>query len=156
MGRFFQVQDDYLDCFGDPAVTGKDGTDIQDGKCSWMIAVAMQRADKNQKDALRVRSNKNVDLQPWIHLISLLGGLWIPRSPKGGSSQGDLRGAQPAKDLQKVWRFPLRRHNSPCQADQRWGPVAATSALYTVPRPNLSTKEVIESWLFNLKLCLRE
>ncbi|XP_065213682.1 farnesyl pyrophosphate synthase-like [Planococcus citri] len=52
MGHYFQIQDDYLDCFGDADEIGKIGTDIQDGKCSWLIVVALQRATAQQKQTL--------------------------------------------------------------------------------------------------------
>jgi farnesyl diphosphate synthase len=67
MGHYFQVQDDYLDCFGDPEVTGKLGTDIQDGKCSWLVVMALQRADHKQTKelALRYGSKDEKDVQ-WV------------------------------------------------------------------------------------------
>ncbi|RKP24116.1 farnesyl pyrophosphate synthase [Syncephalis pseudoplumigaleata] len=52
LGVYFQVQDDYLDCFGDPEVIGKIGTDIEDNKCSWLIVQALDRASAEQRQVL--------------------------------------------------------------------------------------------------------
>ena len=52
LGEYFQIQDDYLDCFGTPEQIGKIGTDIQDNKCSWIINKALELANEKQRKIL--------------------------------------------------------------------------------------------------------
>lgn len=53
LGMAFQVQDDYLDAFGDPQKFGKDvGGDIRQNKKTFLLLHALQTATNSQKDEL--------------------------------------------------------------------------------------------------------
>ncbi|CAB3408373.1 unnamed protein product [Caenorhabditis bovis] len=58
IGFLFQSQDDFLDVYGDPSVTGKVGTDIKDGKCSWLAVRAVQKIVESQDQTLFERFKK--------------------------------------------------------------------------------------------------
>eukprot|EP01112_Ceratiomyxa_fruticulosa_P017580 TRINITY_DN549_c0_g1_i1.p1 TRINITY_DN549_c0_g1~~TRINITY_DN549_c0_g1_i1.p1 ORF type:complete len:388 (+),score=84.69 TRINITY_DN549_c0_g1_i1:125-1288(+) len=59
MGEYFQIQDDFLDCYGDPAVIGKVGRDIEENKCGWLIIQALARADATQRMQLQQHYGKD-------------------------------------------------------------------------------------------------
>lgn len=54
MGLAFQLQDDYLDVYGDPEVFGKNiGGDIACNKKTYMLITAWEKADERQREELR-------------------------------------------------------------------------------------------------------
>lgn len=59
LGHLFQAQDDYLDCYGDPSCSGKEGTDIQTRKCTWLLATALHICNKDQLQ--RIKNNIGKD-----------------------------------------------------------------------------------------------
>ncbi|KAK2713201.1 farnesyl pyrophosphate synthase-like [Artemia franciscana] len=52
-GVYFQAQDDFIDCFGNESITGKYGTDIEDGKCTWLLATALEKGTPEQIEVLK-------------------------------------------------------------------------------------------------------
>lgn len=53
MGEYFQVQDDFLDCYGSPEVIGKVGRDIEENKCGWLVVQALNRCSPEQRALLQ-------------------------------------------------------------------------------------------------------
>lgn len=48
------MQDDFLDCYGDKKLIGKSGTDIVEGKCTWLVVNALLHVNPEQKKKLQV------------------------------------------------------------------------------------------------------
>jgi geranylgeranyl pyrophosphate synthase len=55
-------KDDFLDCYGDPCVTGKIGTDIEECKCSWLFVSALKLCSRDDLDILKVRFTNMITL----------------------------------------------------------------------------------------------
>ncbi|XP_063923116.1 farnesyl pyrophosphate synthase-like [Zophobas morio] len=55
----FQVQDDFMDCYGNPHKIGKKGTDIQQGKCSWFAVMVMEKGNYCQIETMKECYGRN-------------------------------------------------------------------------------------------------
>ncbi|XP_035711265.1 farnesyl pyrophosphate synthase isoform X3 [Folsomia candida] len=58
LGEIFQAQDDFLDVYCTITQTGKSGTDIAEGKCTWLICKAMEIANPEQREILMATYGK--------------------------------------------------------------------------------------------------
>lgn len=77
LGEYFQIQDDYLDCFGTPEQIGKTGTDIKDNKCSWVVNQALLKANAEQRKLLDENYGKKDD-ESEARVKKLFNELQIP------------------------------------------------------------------------------
>ena len=74
LGLAFQLQDDYLDVYGDPAIFGKKiGGDILCNKKTYMLINALQRANNTQRSELEMWiATNNCDEQEKIKAVTAL------------------------------------------------------------------------------------
>ncbi|XP_029054208.1 farnesyl pyrophosphate synthase-like isoform X2 [Osmia bicornis bicornis] len=79
MGHFFQVQDDYMNCYGSTEATGKTGSDIEAGKCSWLVVVALQRVTPEQRKMLEHCYGQS-DIEKSNHVKQLYDELGLPNT----------------------------------------------------------------------------
>ncbi|CAG7731721.1 unnamed protein product [Allacma fusca] len=52
IGLVYSIQDDFMDCFVDPKLMGKIGTDIEEGKCTWLFVNALEKCSIPQRRVL--------------------------------------------------------------------------------------------------------
>ncbi|XP_013137571.1 PREDICTED: farnesyl pyrophosphate synthase 1-like isoform X2 [Papilio polytes] len=49
VGDLFQMKNDFMDCFDSESESGKSGTDIQEGKCTWLAVKSLERGTPEQR-----------------------------------------------------------------------------------------------------------
>ncbi|XP_054580103.1 farnesyl pyrophosphate synthase-like [Eptesicus fuscus] len=70
IGELFQIQDDYLDLFGDSSMTGKIGTEVHDNKCSWLMVHFLQWASPEQCQILHENyGQKEAEKVAWVNAL---------------------------------------------------------------------------------------
>jgi len=73
LGLAFQLQDDYLDVYGDTSVFGKNiGGDIMAKKKTFLLLTAFEKANDHQRNQLKYYFEANLSRQEKVNAITLL------------------------------------------------------------------------------------
>ncbi|OLB81227.1 MAG: polyprenyl synthetase [Actinobacteria bacterium 13_2_20CM_2_71_6] len=77
LGEAFQLRDDILGVYGDPARTGKPaGDDLREGKRTYLVATALEAADPTQQKTLRQGlGSPDADVDALREIIAATGAL---------------------------------------------------------------------------------
>jgi geranylgeranyl diphosphate synthase type I len=77
LGEAFQLRDDVLGVYGDPARTGKPaGDDLREGKRTYLVAVALEAAGPDQRTALEIGlGDPDADVDALRKIIAETGAL---------------------------------------------------------------------------------
>lgn len=118
VGEAFQLRDDLLDCYGDPAVTGKpvDG-DLRRGRSTVLLRLARTMANRRQRHALdRELASPFVDVEQVVTTIAETGAVdlveWRIATRVGDaiSVLTDAPVSEPVKTaLTRLAQFAMRR-----------------------------------------------
>ncbi|GBN22371.1 hypothetical protein AVEN_142948-1 [Araneus ventricosus] len=73
-GHLARHLNDYLDCFGNPEVTGKFGNDIGEGKCTWFSVKFLEEASEPTKKQFLVESDTFLENQDNVTATSVTVG----------------------------------------------------------------------------------
>ncbi len=80
LGSAFQLRDDLLDAFGDTSRTGKEqGGDLRNGKKTWLLISALQRAEEANDATLRNELVKPIAERNVVQMIEALRSLGVQR-----------------------------------------------------------------------------
>jgi len=91
LGLAFQIRDDFLGIWGDPAVTGKPvGSDLARGKRSWPVAFALER----DPALARLLSREPVPVEEALERLSALGAREAAEAAARGYAEEALQAAQ--------------------------------------------------------------
>jgi len=84
LGIAFQIQDDYLDAYGDPEKFGKRiGGDIISNKKTFLLLSAIENATLDEKSAIeRLTQNQNSEEEKVQQMLNLYNKLGIPEKSK--------------------------------------------------------------------------